>query len=283
MRDEAGVGPNPHDARRLIPLKELDDYQVADGEPDVRGWNVYTATGREIGDVDDLLVDTDMGEVVMLDIDLKRNDRRTLAPVKAAWIDRATRRVVLNTSMFDVDDDIPALRRSNEPLESESVRHFNERYERAYGADGWDRDRDIAIRHANDDLRISRSAPPPPARTDTDYASSAERPVDRAVNRSADAIERTGDAVERGADKAADAARDTAQPGDTLQRERRRYVRYGPSRDNVVVEEKVVQRRVIDPADLSPSETERLRQQSGDITTDARDTLVNPPPTEERR
>ena len=56
MRDEAGVGPNPHDARRLIPLKELDDYQVADGEPDVRGWNVYTATGREIGDVDDLLV-----------------------------------------------------------------------------------------------------------------------------------------------------------------------------------------------------------------------------------
>ena len=31
------------------------------------------------------------------------------------------------------------------------------------------------------------------------------------------------------------------------------------------------------------SETERLRQESGDITTDARDTLVNPPPTEERR
>ena len=58
LRDEAGVGPNPNDARRLVPLKELDDFRVADGEPDIRGWNVYTATGREIGDIEDLLVDT---------------------------------------------------------------------------------------------------------------------------------------------------------------------------------------------------------------------------------
>jgi hypothetical protein len=39
----------------------------------------------------------------------------------------------------------------------------------------------------------------------------------------------------------------------------------------------------VDAADRTPAETERLRQQAGDITTDARDTLVNPPPTEERR
>ena len=113
MRDEAGVGPNPRDARRLTGLKELDDYKVTEGEPDIRGWSVYTATGRELGDVDDLLVDTDLGEVVMLDIDLKRNDRHTLAPIKAAWIDRETRRVVLNTTMFDADEAIPALGRRN--------------------------------------------------------------------------------------------------------------------------------------------------------------------------
>src|SRR5919112_617677 len=103
MRDEAGVGPSPEAARRLIRLKELDDYKVTEGEPDIRGWNVYTATGRELGTVEDLLVDTDLGEVVMVDIDLKRDDRHTLAPIKAAWIDRDTKRVVLNTSMFDVD------------------------------------------------------------------------------------------------------------------------------------------------------------------------------------
>jgi PRC-barrel domain protein len=256
MRDEAGVGPNPHDARRLVPMKDLDDYKVVDGEPDIRGWSVWTATGRELGEIEDLLVDTDIGEVVMVDIDLRRDDRHTLAPIKAAWIDRENRRIVLNTSMFDVEDDIPALHRRAERLEGDSVQRFNERYERAYGADGWDRDRDISIRRANDDLRISRSVPP---------AVERERPVEVATDRVADVVDR-GDAV-----------RDAE-----LQPERRRFVRYGPSRDNVVVEE-VLRRRVVDPADLTPAETERLRQQAGDITTDARDTLVNPPPTEERR
>ena len=231
MRDEAGVGPNPRDARRLNALKQLSDYKLVDGEPDIRGWHVYTATGRELGDVDDLLVDVDMGEVVMLDIDLKRDDRHTLAPIKAAWIDRDTKRVVLNTTMFDVDDGIPALSRVNEPVESESVRRFNERYERAYGEDGWDRDRDITIRHANDDFVISRS----------------------------------------------EALREReSQP------ERRRFVRYGQSRPRI--DDAPVERRVAsDTVPRSPAETERLRQESGDLTTDARDTLVTRPPTEERR
>ena len=174
MRDEAGVGPNPADAGRLIRLKDLRHFKIVDGEPDIRGWSVFTATGRELGEIEDLLVDTELEEVVMVDVDLKRDDRHTLAPIKAAWIDRETHRVVLNTSMFDVDG------------------------ETASGV-----------------------------------------VADRAV-------------------------------------------RYGPSHDKMVVEE-VVRRRVVDSADLSPAETERLRQESGDITTDARDTLVNPPPTEERR
>ena len=205
MRDEAGVGPNPGDARRLVPMKDLHHYKVVDGEPDIRGWSVFTATGRELGDVEDLLVDTDMGEVVMIDIDLKRDDRHALAPIKAAWIDREIHRVVLNTSMFDVDGEIRAP--------------------------------DVAARSA-----------------------------DLTANRASEAVDREVDEV---------GATD-------LQPERRRFVRYGPLHDKMVVEE-VVRRRVVDPVDLSPSETERLRQQSGDITTDARDTLVNPPPTEERR
>jgi hypothetical protein len=80
MRDEAGVGPNPDDARRLIGMKQLGNYKIVDGEPDIRGWNVYTATGRELGEVEDLLVDTDHGEVVMLDIDLKRDEHRSRRP-----------------------------------------------------------------------------------------------------------------------------------------------------------------------------------------------------------
>jgi sporulation protein YlmC with PRC-barrel domain len=189
MRDEAGVGPNPNDAGRLIRLKDLRHFKIADGEPDIRGWAVYTATGRELGEIDDLLVDTEIEQVVMVDVDLKRDDRHTLAPIKAAWIDREHHRVVLNTSMFDVDGSMVA------------------------------RDR-------------ARVVP-------DEYDATA------------------------------------------LQPERRRDVRYAPT--HAPVEDIEIERRVVDSADLSPSETERLRQQSGDITHDARDTLVNPPPTDERR
>ena len=221
MRDEAGVGPNPLQARRLNPMRDLPDYKVAEGEPDIRGWTVYTATGRELGVVEDLLVDTDMGEVVMLDIDLKRDDRHTLAPIKAAWIDREIRRVVLNTTMFDADESIPALRRHGEPADAESLERFTDQYERAYGPEGWDRDRDITIRRGNEDLRIARP--------------DAVRERDRELE------ERQLDDVE-------------------------------------------VRRDIVDePATSTPAETERLRQEAGDLTHDARDTLLNPPPTEERR
>jgi hypothetical protein len=287
MRDEAGVGPSPEAARRLIRLKELDDYKVTEGEPDIRGWNVYTATGRELGTIEDLLVDTDLGEVVMVDIDLKRDDRHTLAPIKAAWIDRDTRRVVLNTAMFDVDDAIPALSRRNEPVESESVRHFNERYERAYGADGWHRDEDISIRHANDDFRISRPV--------SSSRAASDRPVDVPLNRTSDVPARATTSADEpvdlrtsrttgaaaGSDLRDSNVADTNLGDSNRQPERRRFVRYGRSRDRIG--DDVVGTRRGDAVDLSPAETERIRQLEGDVTTDARDTLVSRPPNDERR
>ena len=202
MRDEAGVGPSPEDAGRLIRLTDLKHFKIADGEPDIRGWNVFTATGRELGEVDDLLVDTELEEVVMVDVDLKRDDRHTLAPIKAAWIDREHKRVVLNTSMFDVDGSLLP----------------------------------------RDEVRARRAAPV------------VDTPVPR--------------------------ARDDYGTAE-LQPERRRFVRYGAS--HAAYQDLEVNRGVVDTADLSPAETERLRQQSGDLTHDARDSLLNPPPTDERR
>lgn len=43
---------------RLAHLGELDDCEIADGEPDIRGWDVKGADGRMLGEVADLLVDT---------------------------------------------------------------------------------------------------------------------------------------------------------------------------------------------------------------------------------
>ena len=38
QRDAAGVGPYARDAERLVPLKQLRNWDVAEGEPDIRGW-----------------------------------------------------------------------------------------------------------------------------------------------------------------------------------------------------------------------------------------------------
>jgi hypothetical protein len=54
----------------LTPLRRLHDYRIAHGDPDVRGWQVLGADGRPIGEVDDLLVDTDALRVRYLDVAL---------------------------------------------------------------------------------------------------------------------------------------------------------------------------------------------------------------------
>lgn len=58
---------------RVVRLKDLKDYTVAKGDPDVRGWNVYANDGRRIGEVDELLVDVEAMKVRYLDIDLDRD------------------------------------------------------------------------------------------------------------------------------------------------------------------------------------------------------------------
>lgn len=58
---------------RVVRLKDLKDFQVAKGDPDVRGWNVYANDGRRIGDVDELLVDVEAMKVRYLDVDLDRD------------------------------------------------------------------------------------------------------------------------------------------------------------------------------------------------------------------
>ena len=55
---------------RVTPLRYLRAYRIADGDPDVRGWEVVGGDGRRIGSVNDLLVDTAEGKVRYLDVQL---------------------------------------------------------------------------------------------------------------------------------------------------------------------------------------------------------------------
>jgi|GEM_PF-2491528 len=70
----------------LVPLGRLRNYHVAPGDPDVRGWLVLGADGRRIGEVDDLLVDTEALRARYLDVtlDSSRDEELAAPAVEAA-------------------------------------------------------------------------------------------------------------------------------------------------------------------------------------------------------
>ena len=82
-----------NELNRIMPLDDLEDFEVAEGEPDVRGWDVLSADGDKIGEVDQLLIDTSAMKVRYLDVDLDNDvietdeDRHALIPIGFARID----------------------------------------------------------------------------------------------------------------------------------------------------------------------------------------------------
>jgi sporulation protein YlmC with PRC-barrel domain len=96
-RDAAGIGPYAREREGLVTLSSLGSWNVSDGEPDIRGWEVQTVSGRKLGTVAELLIDPKAGEVVMLDVDLPGTDQHSFVPIRVVQIDR-TRRLVLMDS-----------------------------------------------------------------------------------------------------------------------------------------------------------------------------------------
>lgn len=80
------------DGVRIAPLSELDDFEVAEGYPDIRGWKVASADGEEVGKVHDLLIDVDQMRTRYLDVRLTKQlaaspgDRDVLIPVGTAQV-----------------------------------------------------------------------------------------------------------------------------------------------------------------------------------------------------
>jgi uncharacterized protein (TIGR02271 family) len=84
-------------------LNDLDDYKVADGFPDPRGWDVKTTDGQTVGKVGDLIVDTQQMRVRYVDVELERSvgelardaatpgdqERHTLLPIGSVELDDA--------------------------------------------------------------------------------------------------------------------------------------------------------------------------------------------------
>src|SRR5687768_18538591 len=88
---------------RVVPLDELAGYRVARGEPDVRGWDVIAGDGRRIGEVDELLVDTEAKKVRFLDVSVDQElvpdmetAQRILIPIDSARVLAAEDRVFVD-------------------------------------------------------------------------------------------------------------------------------------------------------------------------------------------
>ena len=60
-------------AGQLVHLDDLDDFKIADGEPDIRGWDVRGADGTKVGTVEDLLIDTAAMKVRYIEVKLEQD------------------------------------------------------------------------------------------------------------------------------------------------------------------------------------------------------------------
>lgn len=80
------------DGVRIAPLGALKDFEVAEGYPDIRGWKVESADGREVGKVHELLIDIDNMRTRYLDVRLASaiaatpGDRNVLVPIGTAQV-----------------------------------------------------------------------------------------------------------------------------------------------------------------------------------------------------
>lgn len=98
-RAEAGPGM---ERPRLEHLSDLDGYTVADQDPDIRGWEVRSTDGRDIGKVEDLIVDTGLLRVRYMEVKLDRKalgldeDRHVLLPIGTARLDEEDDTVLID-------------------------------------------------------------------------------------------------------------------------------------------------------------------------------------------
>lgn len=66
------------------------DYQIADGEPDIRGWTVRSREGRVIGKVRDLLINTRHRLAEYIEVELEGDEsRRVILPIRTALLNEA--------------------------------------------------------------------------------------------------------------------------------------------------------------------------------------------------
>lgn len=86
----------------FVHIKELgkSNYEIAAGDSDIRGWTVKNSEGNILGEVDDLLFDTEVNKVLYLVLDMEGNelnlkDRKVLVPMQVVDLHEGYKNVIL--------------------------------------------------------------------------------------------------------------------------------------------------------------------------------------------
>ena len=99
---------------QLYKLGELDEYILAEGTPDIRGWEVLSSDGDQLGHVDELIVDVERERVSYLLVEVDHSwlekhasdavtdTQKALVPIKRAEIHEESDYVTLSATMTPV-------------------------------------------------------------------------------------------------------------------------------------------------------------------------------------
>lgn len=153
------ISPDNDRGGRLLRLEEVKDFDVAEGSRDIRGWHVKTPDGRDIGKVDELIVDPVAKLVRYMDVKVDRkalgidDDRHILVPIGAAQLREDGKEVLIERLPARGLADAPAYSRG--PITSEYeglVRDY-------YGAAGNDDPANYYGHEMYDDNRMRNDSP----------------------------------------------------------------------------------------------------------------------------
>lgn len=93
----------PNDLRKL---GDMDDWHVAEGEPDIRGWDVVDRYDEQIGNVDDLMVSESAGSAVMALVGyggfLGMGADKSLVPIDRLDLDMENERAIFDGTQDDL-------------------------------------------------------------------------------------------------------------------------------------------------------------------------------------
>jgi sporulation protein YlmC with PRC-barrel domain len=110
-------------------LQELggSDYEIVDGEPNIKGWDVKDTAGQTIGQVDELLFDPESRKVRYLVVDFDNefltsdDNRKTLVPIGIATLKDDDEEVILPNINAASLKELPAYEKGTLTPEHEST------------------------------------------------------------------------------------------------------------------------------------------------------------------